>query len=765
MKEVVRASCPGCQRPLNVPAAWIGKTVRCKHCGHGMLVRPVGEPAVPVAAPPVPMAMPVGGPAVPVWEPLPDHLPEYTPPAAPAALPQAPQAKYVSAFDAGDRYMGRGSYRGPRKNGWLKFAVFGALFLLVGGLGLFGANKAGLFGKRTSEGDGGQGDPPGHAGGGGGGQPVVGTFPRRMLAISIHSYLYCNPLHNGDSGFAMDDSRRTGTDAAVQLLADRLRVPKEQRYHLTDAPLLVEKRRAGKGEKADPKSPSPAKAGGKDEPAAAPKDPKAGLESPPGEAPQRLSKVYPLKSVIEGTVSQFADTCRAQDRVVILFCGHAVEKKGKAYLVPLEGDLDEVETLIPLDWFFEKLAACKAQEKVVILDVARLNPERGVERPSPGPMTEALDAALHSPPDGVTVITSCSKGEQSVELERYTAEVYFDTPKKGRGIELHGSFFLSLLHPASEDGALSPAKGLPAPADELPIDRFVKWMAERVGQVTHFKFPDRTQTVKATVKRRAEPVPYDPAEPTPDRFEFPQPPPSADPRAVMAIVREVQLPPVKSFREDAPPPSVSDVLPFTQEALRDYLAGELKSGEKPNEFQKAVIDAVNGTRAMRGSAGTNLPEEFGGETSDAAKEELRKVQEVPARVEADLQDLLDVLDTVAGQRDKQPKRWQVHYDYVVAQLKLRICYANQYNLALANVRGGKLPDLKPGQTGFRLAAEMTLDKNTPSNYKELFTEARKALTDLAREHPNTPWALLAKSDRTVAIGLRLSGGTVTGGVR
>ena len=34
MKEVVRAACPGCQRSLNVPAEWIGKTVRCKHCGH-----------------------------------------------------------------------------------------------------------------------------------------------------------------------------------------------------------------------------------------------------------------------------------------------------------------------------------------------------------------------------------------------------------------------------------------------------------------------------------------------------------------------------------------------------------------------------------------------------------------------------------------------------------------------------------------------------------------------------------------------------------
>ena len=70
---------------------------------------------------------------------------------------------------------------------------------------------------------------------------------------------------------------------------------------------------------------------------------------------------------------------------MFLFCGHAMEKKGKTYLVPLEGDLDEVDSLIPLDWLYEKLGACKAQEKVVIFDVCRFHPERGLERPSPGP--------------------------------------------------------------------------------------------------------------------------------------------------------------------------------------------------------------------------------------------------------------------------------------------------------------------------------------------------------------------------------------------
>ncbi len=160
-----------------------------------------------------------------------------------------------------------------------------------------------------------------------------------------------------------------------------------------------------------------------------------------------------------------------------------------------------------------------------------------------------------------------------------------------------------------------------------------------------------------------------------------------------------------------------------------------------------------------------MPEEFGGDTNDAAKAQLRRIQEIPARVEAILQDSLDKLDSVVEQKEKQSKRWQVNYDYVVAQVKLRICYVNQYNLALANVRIGKLPDLKEGQNGFRLTAGTSLDKNTPPDKKDLFGEARKALTQIAKDNPKTPWALFAKSDRTVAIGLKLTGSSVAGGLR
>jgi hypothetical protein len=753
MKEIVRSACPGCQRPLTIPADWTGRTVRCKHCRHTMDVR--RRVAVPVAARaasvPIALTAPMPVAPLPTWEPIPatnGHLPEY----APIPVAAVPQARYVTAFDAAEKYAGRGRYRGPKNRGWIKYAVFGLLFLsLAGGAVALGYYRPGLFKSMTPPEPGGEG--PAIAGVQPGETPAPvpaasGTFPRRMLAISIHSYLYANPLHNGDSGFAADENRRTGTDAAISRLAERWRIPKEQLYHLTDAPLLEEKRR-----KAEPKAGAGKKDAAEEMPA------KKGEMAP---AAKRLAKVPPLKSVVEGTITRFLDASREQDRIVLVFCGHVMEKKGEVFLLPLEGDLEEVESLIPLKWVYEKLGACKAQEKLVIWDVARFHPERGIERPYPGAMNEAMETALHDSPAGVSVVTTCSKGEQSLEMDYLNTRLTFDTPGvKGSGIDLRGGLFLSLIHGASLAGALSPEKKLPASGDELPVERMTTWMSETLGEIVKSKFKDRTQTVKATIKKRGDAVAFNASELMPGRFEYPAPPPSADPKAVVSIMREIQLPPVKPPRVDAPATSISDVLPFSEESLKSYLTGELRGADKPTEFQKAIEDAVIEIRGIRqAGSGTDLPEEFASDTPDKAKEDLRKVQEIPAKVEGILQDHLDKLELMADQKEKQPKRWQAHYDYIVAELKLRICYANQYNLALANVRGGKLPDLKDGQNGFRLTAETTLDKNTPSNYKDMFNEARKSLLELGKQHPNTPWALLAKSDRTVAIGLRLTGSSV-----
>ena len=773
MKEVIRAKCPSCQTVLSIPLEWAERTIKCKHCGHQMQARrkpkeaevlretpknfpptpipstelpapkpstPVAKPAVPVAKPAVPVAkaaIPIAPPAVKpatpvvpgaVWEPMPD----YTPPVATAPLattasaPSDNRSTYVSAFDARDRYSGRGRYKGPKSGLWIKLGIFGFLILgLLGGAGAVYKFRPDLLNLPGRDGENETGAAENKSG-----VPVAGiaasdgnvsgVFPRRMLAISIHSYLYANPLHNGESNFANEESNRTGTDAAIKRLAERWRIPNDQFYHLTDAPTLAERLAAKEPKKkADPKAPVAAKP----------------------------VKSLPLKMVMEGAITNFADSCREQDRVVFMFCGHAFEKGGKTYLLPLEGDFDELETLIPIEWFFEKVGACKAQEKLVIFDVCRFHPDRGIERPHEGLMSEAMEKALHASPDGVSVLTTCSKGEYSYELDYYNRNKY----------TIFGGFFLSMIHGASLDGFLTPGGKLLSPADPLPAERLITYMGEKIPEIVKDRFGDKKQTPKGTLKRREAIVKYDAGEAAPGRVEYPVPPPSADPRMIASILREIEVPSVKSFRADAVQTKVSDVVPFRQEKLKEYEQGALKKDDTPDAFQKVVLTAVEEMRKLREAGnGNELPESFVGETSDAAKNQLKRVQEVPAKVEVILREQLEELEGIAAMKDAQPKRWQAHYDYVLAQVKYRICYANQYNLALANVRGGKVPDLSADQNGYRLTAETTLDKNTAKEYKTMFEEARKSLNELVKNHSQTPWALLSKGDRTVAIGLRLT---------
>ena len=79
-------------------------------------------------------------------------------------------------------------------------------------------------------------------------------------------------------------------------------------------------------------------------------------------------------------LADFLAGSRPQDRVLLLFAGHAVELGDEAYLVPFEGELDNAATLMPLKWLYGELAKCPACQKVLVLDVCRFSPTLGQER-------------------------------------------------------------------------------------------------------------------------------------------------------------------------------------------------------------------------------------------------------------------------------------------------------------------------------------------------------------------------------------------------
>src|SRR5262249_36540809 len=171
-------------------------------------------------------------------------------------------------------------------------------------------------------------------------------YPRRALAICVSNYLYANPVSYGEP--------EKSVHALVERMRRVLHIPAEQVAELSDAVSSLQPLPAGAvGEK--PRA-------GKVPVVRSKPDEKTGAAKT--DLGPRSPSIPPTKPVIEKTIGDFLDTSRAQDRVLLLFAGHVIEVEEVPYLVPFEGELTDKDSLIPLSWLYERLAKCKARQKV-----------------------------------------------------------------------------------------------------------------------------------------------------------------------------------------------------------------------------------------------------------------------------------------------------------------------------------------------------------------------------------------------------------------
>ncbi|MGL4551157.1 MAG: hypothetical protein ACRC33_08215, partial [Gemmataceae bacterium] len=188
MAQVVQVVCPGCKNTLRVPAEWAGQPLRCKHC------KAVLQSKKPAGPPPVP-------PSQPTPPPPPPRKPA-APPAKAAAPPpmlepiaETPAAAFDFDEPADDpRPRRRRAKPGSGVGTWV------ALGLLVGTL-IGGGVAVALNFERIKAFAASLGNPPLEeeepgAKKAGPARAKVGAagFPRRALVISVHNYLYANPI-------------------------------------------------------------------------------------------------------------------------------------------------------------------------------------------------------------------------------------------------------------------------------------------------------------------------------------------------------------------------------------------------------------------------------------------------------------------------------------------------------------------------------------------------------------------------------------------
>jgi hypothetical protein len=457
------------------------------------------------------------------------------------------------------------------------------------------------------------------------------------------------------------------------------------------------------------------------------------------------------KSVIEAAIQDFTKSCREQDRIIVLFAGHAVHLEEKSYLIPAAGSTTDAATLVPLQWVFEQLASCKAQQKILILDVFRYAPKRGNFRATggdgdEGTMPEDFEKSLLNPPAGVQVWRGCLKEQNSIELD-------------------NGSVFLQALGQTMQVGSMKEL----SPNDPIPIDAMVADVNKRMKDLLAPQ--KRVQESQLTGTKSAKEVECDPTQPLPEavKLTLPAVPEggAADKEQVKKVLDEVRLLlPARGTR--AADVFSDDILPmFPAKALDEY---EVDGYKNITELQKRYAGMTKDDRlkfdeefplrgayfriidALNESGKINLRTQLAPPVNQNLKTAILKEQNDLAGPIFKLEQALYSVKMAAKERGKEKsKRWQANFDLAHARLGMRLVFLFEYSYTLGRVRSDDLPELAMGQNGWRVGAAKKIAV-TEKKAKDLVKESKAILNRVVSNNPDTPWAILAQRDREIYLG-------------
>ena len=812
MTQTVQAKCPHCRNVLRIPSEWLNKSMRCKHCKNTFQAKAKDSDAVTVAAPggkssgSVPVAKPANAASTAVAAIL-DQKTVLAAGVAAARVPVAaildqktvlaagvaagsPPAKSSGdpfSFDDAAAPEPAGASTPRRRGNGNGTLVLVLMFFFLFVLGLSGAGYAIYKVVNTpqlAQGDNVKSDSaaikpserPGRPTADGSGDKGNGTkenpdpvtppaddakkdkdlkkinpplkdkdnkkkdnfppkdfvkkdgpkkppifnndpFPRRALLISVNNYLMFNPVHFGSP---RDQFKNGYPGSSISVLRDRLtslpmNFRPDQVVELSDA---------------------------------IPRD-------------SKTAKAHPTqKSVIETTIKDFLESCRDQDRIMVFYAGHATHLEDKkSYLIPVSGNVTDPDSLVPLDWVYDQLAKCKAQQKILVLDVFRYSPGRGSASASggegeEGTMPEDFDKNVLNPPAGVQVWCACQKEQNSVELEG-------------------GSAFMQAICHAMQGGA--EMRGIADPKQPIPIENMVESVNKRLKDLLT---PEkRTQVSRLTGMPSANEVAYDKTQPLPDPLKLKPLTVQGGNVAGLAQINKMLdeikvLPPVREARagdrdllsaEMLPPFSVKNLDAFKPDGYQNI--GDLHKRYVNMKGKKEDKEAFDKEFPLRGayfeivealneSGKITMREVLRSPFDPKQKVVILKEQEPLGMSTFRLEQTLAFAKAAAKERDKETsKRWHANFDFALARLESRMVYLIEYNYTLGRIRVDDLPELAPGQSGWRIGTGKKIAV-TEKKAKDLAKETKAIWNRIISDYPDTPWALLAQREREIALGVQ-----------
>ena len=181
-------------------------------------------------------------------------------------------------------------------------------------------------------------------------------------------------------------------------------------------------------------------------------------------AGQHNVRLQPTGKNIRAQLTALLEECKPDDSVLVALSGHGVQPHGQkgSYFCPMDADVKDLTTLVPVTDIYKDLADCKAGVKVLLVDACRNDPLAGGDKGLPKLKVESVTRPREEgPPSGVAALFACSEGEQAYESKHFEHGIFFHfvlEGLKGEAANKEGSVTLQRLVGYVKDEAPLQAK-------------------------------------------------------------------------------------------------------------------------------------------------------------------------------------------------------------------------------------------------------------------------------------------------------------------
>jgi len=236
---------------------------------------------------------------------------------------------------------------------------------------------------------------------------------------------------------------------------------------------------------------------------------------------------------------------------------------------------------------------------------------------------------------------------------------------------------------------------------------------------------------------------------------------AADKKLVEAIAQEIDLVPglyVKSQDggkvKELPTFSAKRLAPYALE--KDQTLDKERARWKANKekyakdfpLRAAVFEAVEATPIVTLTMALQGP--LNAKAKAAALDRQRPIGVAIFKLE---QSLAQINEADEQRAKETSKRWHANFDFARLRVEGNIAFLMEYNFALGKIRSDQLPDLGPGENGWKLGLRPKLSI-TESKAKDLYKQRSKLIKKIQEDYPSTPWDYFAERESKYQLGLQ-----------